>query len=134
MQSPQFRFTQTKPFGNLATIEGRVECRGSSLHFELAMTESVDGPVGGVLKRSVALSDLEDIVVRRRWFLKRTVRFTARTLEAFARIPGSQGFEYEVAPVSPQRDVDSFLSEARLSIAQAAMDRFTDELDAGGER
>ncbi len=129
MKRARIRFTQTAPFGKLAKIEGAVHCAENALEFELALTESISGPVGGVLKRAVAYRDLEEVRFRRRFFRKSLLVFHARTLTAFESIPGAKGYRYAVNPTSGGREARAFATEAGLAIAHAAMDEFVREIE-----
>lgn len=129
MVIPSIRFVQTAPFGKLAKIEGSATCKDGVIALELSMTESVSGPVKGVIKRHIALSDLEDVTFKRRWIRKSRITFKARSLTALEDIPGAKGFLYTVESASPATETKSFISEARLGIAQATMDQFIAQAD-----
>ena len=116
-------------FGSLAKIEGVMSADGNSLNLEMAMTRSVSEPVSGILKRSVAFVELEDVLLIRRFWGGRDLQLVARTLEAFANIPGASGFKYRVRPTNPKKEVRAFVTDARLAIAQAAMDKFSEQIE-----
>lgn len=129
MVIPSIRFVQTAPFGKLAKIEGSATCKDGVITLELSMTESVSGPVKGVIKRHIALSELEDVTFKRRWIRKSQVTFKARSLTALEDVPGAKGFLYTVESASPAAATRSFVGEARLGIAQATMDQFIAQAD-----
>ena len=112
----RIKFVQTEPFGELAKIEGVLELAAANLKLELAMTKSVEGPVRGVLKRSVAIVDLEEVNLKWRLFKRPQIELLARNLEAFENIPGSSGFRYAVTPLVPKREARSFTVDLRLAI------------------
>ena len=126
MQSVRLRFIQR--IGRLAKIEGIAEAADGAINLELAMTESIKGPVKGVLKRSIPYSELEDVQYSRRFLQPPDLRFTAATLEAFQSIPGASGFEYAVIPVGKKSECRSFVTDVQLAIAEAAMERFTKQI------
>ena len=115
-------------FGEIARIDGVMSIKDDSLKLEMAMTKSASKPVDGILKRSVAFADLEEIQIIRRFWRGMELHLVARTLEAFDRVPGASGFNYKVKPTASKKEVRAFVVEARLAIAEAAMDRFTEQL------
>ena len=127
MKKHRVRFTQI--VGGLAKIEGVVESRDSSLHLELAMTESIKGPVKGVLKRSIPYSSLKDVDYSRKLLRSPVLRFTAEGLDTFESIPGAVGFEYAVNPSASKADCRSFVTDVRLAIAEATMERFSRQIE-----
>lgn len=127
MQRSRIRFSQS--FGAFAKIEGSAICGEHAIELELAMTECVSGPVKGVLKRSLAFRDLEDVEVKRGLTLRRRLIFSANALATFESIPGAKGYEYVVSPVASGQEVKSFLTDVRLAIAQATMEHFTEQIE-----
>ena len=113
----------TKLIGSLAVIQGSVRLDGDHLEFELAMTESVSGPVDGVLKRVVELADLESVEVTRRLFRKSKLEFVANSVSTFKGIPGSKGFNYTMLALSPHKKAVSFVREVLFEMAQVEMRR-----------
>ena len=47
--------------------------------------------------------------------------------------PSSKGYLYVVTPRGSKQDARSFVSEARLRIAQAAMEQFSAEIEDSGD-
>jgi hypothetical protein len=127
MQRSRIRFTQS--FGVFAKIEGSACCGDEGVELELAMTECVSGPVKGVLKKSLAFRDLEDVQAKRGLTLRRRLIFLANSLEIFESVPGAKGYEYVVRPVASGRELKSFLTDVRLAIAQATMEHFTEQIE-----
>lgn len=127
MQRARIRFTQS--FGAFAKIEGSATCGEHAVELELAMTECVSGPVKGVLKRSLAFRDLDDVEVKRGLTFFRRLIFSASSLDTFESIPGAKGYEYVVSPLASGREVKTFLTDVRLAIAQATMEHFTEQIE-----
>lgn len=126
-KGPRIRFFQ--PVGGLAKIEGSAELGEEGVHLEMAMTQSVEGPVKGVLKRNLPYSGLHDVVYSRRLFRTPVLKFTAERLQTFEAVPGATGFEYSVHPLCTKAECRSFVLEVRLAIAEATMERFTNEIE-----
>ena len=93
-------------FGEIARIDGVMSVKGDSLNLEMAMTKSASQPVDGILKRSVAFADLEEIQIVGRFWRKRHLHLVARTLEAFDRVPGASGFNYKKLGVEPKKPAE----------------------------
>lgn len=93
------------------------------------MTECVSGPVKGVLKKSLAFRDLEDVRAKRSLIFFQRLIFSASSLETFESIPGAKGYEYVVSPTASARDLKTFLGDVRLAIAQAKMEHFTEQIE-----
>lgn len=127
MKSRRLKFKQK--IGSLAVIQGTVRNTGEHLEFELAMTESISGPVGGVMSRVVRLSELEAVEVKRRFWGRSKLEFTARSVSALRSIPGSRGFKYSVLAEGAHSEVVSFVRELLFDIAQVEMDELTRRLD-----
>ena len=104
----------------------------TGISFELAMTESIEGPVKGVLKRSAQYVDLEDVEYIRRFLKGPILKFTAASLSTFESVPGSTGFEYIVNPIGNKEQIRSFVTDVRLSIAEATTERFTEQIEQSG--
>ena len=102
---------------------------GDRLALEMAMTRGASEKMSGILKRSVGFGDLEDMVLVRRFWGGLDIELVARNLEAFAKIPSASGFKYRVRPMASKKDVRAFAAEVRLEIAQAAMDKFTEQIE-----
>ena len=103
-------------------IQGTVERVGDHLAFELAMTESVADPVNGIVRRSIQLSDLDTIELKKRFFRKAKLVFSANSLGTFERIPNSKGFSYTVLIDSPKSQAESFVRDALYEMAQIEME------------
>lgn len=123
----KIRFTQI--IGGLAKIEGSARTHADAIHLELAMTESIKGPVKGVLKRSLPYSDLEDVEYIRRFLKAPILKFTAASLGTLDSVPGATGFEYAVTPHGSKAQIRAFVADARLAIAEATTDRFTRQIE-----
>ena len=133
MQHSRIRFVQS--FGAFAKIEGSAKCGDQGVDLELAMTECVSGPVKGVLKRFLAYRDLDDVQVKRGLNFRRRLIFLANGLEAFESVPGAKGYEYVVSPVASGRELKTFVTDVRLAIAQATMEKFTEQIEGAiGQR
>ena len=126
MQRSRIRFTQS--FGAFAKIEGSATCGEHAVELELAMTECVSGPVKGVLKKSLAFRDLEDVEAKRGLTFRRRLIFLANSLEILS-IPGAKGYHYVISPLASGRELKSFLTDVRLAIAQATTERFTEQIE-----
>jgi hypothetical protein len=127
MTPKRIKFTQR--IGGLAKIEGTAAAGKAAIELELAMTESIDGPVRGVLKRSIAYAHLQDVQYSRRLLRAPVLRFIAGSLEAFGSIPGATGFEYSVNPLTTKAECLWFVTEAQLAIAEATTQRFTRQIE-----
>ena len=127
MKGKRIRFTQS--VGGLAKIEGTAEAGEIGIELEMAMTESIKGPVKGILKRSIPYRELNDVQYSR-WFLRPAVlKFTTDNLQTLQSVPGATGFEYAVNPVCSKEEIRSFVSEIQLAIAEATMERFTRQIE-----
>lgn len=116
MNPPRIRFSQ--PVGVLAVIEGTVKKEGEQLLFELAMTESISGPVKGVMQRQVELSEVESVRLKRGIFRKSRLEFTARSLETFKTFPGSIGYTFSALVEAPHKDAVSFVREVLFEMTE----------------
>ena len=127
MTSRQIKFRQL--IGSLAVIEGTVRIDGEHLEFELAMTESVSGPVGKVITRLVPIVDLESVEVTRRIFRKSRLEFIAKGVATFQSMAGSKGFKYTILASEPHRTVVSFVRNILFDAAQIEMDLLSKKLE-----
>ena len=130
MQRSRIRFTQS--FGAFAKIDGSATCGEHAVELELAMTECASGPVKGVLKKSLAfrdLDDLEDVEAKRGLTFRRRLIFLANSLETSESIPGAKGYQYVISPLASGRELKSFLTDVRLAIAQATKELFTEQIE-----
>lgn len=109
----------------MAKIEGVATRDDTKILFELAMTESVSNPVRNVLKRELALTEIETVNVKRRIFRKPLLTFTAKNLESLSRIPGAKGFNYVVESTSLYKESRSFVNTVLYDMAQLEMEHFT---------
>ncbi|MDB4354005.1 hypothetical protein N9Z02_01740 [Akkermansiaceae bacterium] len=131
MAAHRIKFKQL--VGSLAVIEGTVRIDGDELEFELAMTESVSGPVGAVITRRVPMMDLESVEVTRRLLRRSRLEFTAKGVKTFQSMPGSKGFKYTVLASDPHRNVVSFVRDVLFDTAQIEMDLLSKRLERGSE-
>ena len=120
MSTSRIKFSH--PLGVLAVIEGTVKKDGERLEFELAMTESVTGPVKSVLTRRIDLSELESIRLKRRLFRKSSLEFTASSLQTFKTFPGSVGCTFSVLVEDSHKDAVSFVREVLFEMTQIEME------------
>lgn len=120
MNNPRIKFRQE--IGSLAVIQGTIERRGELLEFEMAMTESITDPVSGVIKRSIKLSDLESIELKRRYFRKSKMTFSAASLSTFEKIPNSKGFNYTIFVDTSHQQAESFLRDVLFEMTQIEME------------
>ena len=127
MNTHSIKFSQI--IGGLAKVEGSAGAAEDGIEFELAMTESIKGPVKGVLKRSVPYASLEEVEYSRRLFRDPVLKFIARSMSAFESIPGAAGFDYAVTPAGKKAEINSFVTEVRLAIAEATTERFTRQIE-----
>lgn len=127
MHRHTLRFTQI--IGGLAKIEGSAATGNDGVDLELAMTESIKGPIKGVLRRSIAYSSLEDVECIGRFLKAPTLKFTGASLSTFESVPGATGFEYSVIPIGSKAKVRSFVTDVRLAIAEATTERFARQVE-----
>jgi hypothetical protein len=120
MNPPRIKFSH--PVGVLAVIEGTVKREGELLMFELAMTESVTGPVKSVIKRQLYLSELESVRLKRRIFRKSRLELTSRSLQTFKTFPGSMGFTFSVLVEEPHKYAVSFVRDVLFEMTQIEME------------
>jgi hypothetical protein len=120
MTSNRIKFRQE--IGAFAVIQGTVQRIDDVLEFELSMTESIEKPVSGIVRRSIKLTDLESIEFKRRFFRKSKLVFSSVSLGAFERIPNSKGFTYTVLVDSSAQQAKSFVGDALFEMAHIEME------------
>ena len=130
MSGKRVKFTQI--LGGLAKVEGSAKLVGSGVELEMTMTESITGPVKGVLKRSLKFTELEDVKYSKRFLKPPVLQFRAVNLDVFSKVPGASGFEYSVNPENTKLECMSFVTDAQLAIAEAIFNRFTEQLGDSG--
>ena len=120
MTTNRIKFRQE--IGPFAMIQGTVQRVDDVLEFELSMTENIEKPVSGIVRRSIKLSEFETIEFKRRFFRKSTLVFSSASLGAFERIPNSKGFTYTVLVDSSAQQAKSFVRDALFEMAQIEME------------
>lgn len=120
MRGAAIKFREMNGSGKLTRMQGGACRKAEGLYLEMAGSVSIAGPLMTRAEVLIPWSEVEQVRRRRKVMKPWKVHlcFIARTLDAFREFPDAVGFEFEVRAMSSSREVQEFLSEVNLAIAE----------------
>ena len=108
-------------------IEGSIDISENSLIFKLAMTQSVSGPVKGIVKRSVDFNQIEQVSSKRSFWGRTSIQFMAENIDTFESFPGAAGFRLTVYSKAKRRETERFVKTLLFSLVENDSARIDDQ-------